>query len=76
MKQYLLQVKGMPTIKFLSLDCARKYAASLGTNNYSIIEQEQEQEQVIANDYFDKWLESIKASDMPKDMNSFKRRIK
>lgn len=64
----------MPTIKFLSLDCARKYAASLGTNNYSIIEQEQEQ--VIANDYFDKWLESIKASDMPKDMNSFKRRIK
>ena len=74
MKQYLLQVKGMPSIKFLSLDCARKYAASLGTNNYSIIEQEQEQ--VIANDYFDKWLESIKASDMPKDMNSFKRRIK
>ena len=72
MKQYLLQVKGMPTIKFLSLDCARKYAASLGTNNYSIIEQEQ----VIANDYFDKWLESIKASDMPKDMSSFKRRIK
>lgn len=74
MKQYLLQVKGMPTIKFLSLDCARKYAASLGTNNYSIIEQEQEQ--VIDNDYFDKWLESIKASDMPKEMSSFKRRIK
>lgn len=74
MKQYLLQVKGMPTIKFLSLDCARKYAASLGTNNYSIIEQEQEQ--VIANDYFDKWLESIKASDMPKDYSSLKRRIK
>ena len=73
MKQFLLQVKGMPTKKFLSLDCARKYAASLGTN-YSIIEQEQEQ--VTGNDSFVKWLESIKASDMPKDYSSLKRRIK